>query len=549
MDMEAGQGIHGGLFTPGEGHIDPYSLTQAVARGARARGAELLQGCGVSALHPRPDGGWDVVTPRGTIAARRVINCGGFWARELGALAGLDLPLVPVQHQYLVTKTVPAVAALPREIPVVRHLEGSFYLRQERDGLLIGPYESQEAMVQMESWARAGVPAGFGKELYPGDLERLAPHLESAMESFPCFAEAEIQSVVNGPITYSPDILPLVGPTLLPNMWVAVGFGYGIVHGGGVGRFLADWICDGEPPYELSEFDPGRFGSWTTLDFSLAKTRESYGLNTALGVPHEERFAGRPTSRPRPLYSLLTTAGAHMGFSAGWEVPLWYAAPGQTPQYQPSFQRANWQLEQGREYEAATQRVALADLSSFGKFRVSGVEARQLLERAVAGRVPRPGRTALLHMLTSTGRVYAELTVTCLDNNQFLVLTGGGSELHDLRRLQELARVEGFAAEVDNVTEELGTLGVAGPRAGVLLERCTEQDTQHWNFLEAREVKVAGATCLAIRISYTGELGWEIYPAMEDMETVYRALVQHGTELELEHIGTRVINTLRIEKG
>ena len=232
------ENIHGGLFTPNEGHIDPYSLTMAVARGARQRGARLEQNCEVTGLHPRDDGGWDVITDKGTVAANRVINCCGFHGREVGLLAGLELPLVPVQHQYLVTKSVPEVQALAREIPVLRHLEGSFYLRQERDGLLIGPYESSDSMVQMEQWTRQvrrerltilleaflfsqGVPAEFGKELYPGDLERLAPHLEIAMEAFPCFANAEIQSVVNGPITYTPDILPMVGPTMLPNMWVA----------------------------------------------------------------------------------------------------------------------------------------------------------------------------------------------------------------------------------------------------------------------------------------------------------------------------------------
>ena len=297
--------IHGGLFTPNEGHIDPYSLSMAVWKGAKQWGARLEQHCPVTGLQPRHDGGWDVVTDQGTVTASRVINCCGFHGREVGLLAGLDLPLVPVQHQYLVTKSVPEIQQLKREIPVLRHLEGSFYLRQERDGLLIGPYESQESMVTMDSWTREGVPPTFGKELYPGDLERLGPHLEVAMEAFPCFASAEIQSVVNGPITYTPDILPMVGPTLLPNMWVAVGFGYGIVHGGGVGQYLADWITTGEAPYELSEFDPLRYNSWTDVEFSLAKTRESYGYNTALAYPHEERFAGRPTTRPRPLYDSL----------------------------------------------------------------------------------------------------------------------------------------------------------------------------------------------------------------------------------------------------
>lgn len=542
-------GIHGGLLTPNEGHIDPYSLTQAVARGARMHGAHIVQHAEVTGLQPRHDGGWDVVTPRGTVTANRVINCGGFWGREAGALAGLDLPLVPVQHQYLVTKSVPEVQALKKEIPVLRHLDGSFYLRQERDGLLIGPYESTESMVQMEDWARDKVTPGFGKELYPGDLERLSPHLEVAMEAFPCFANAEIQSVVNGPITYTPDILPMVGPTLLPNMWVAVGFGYGIVHGGGVGKYLSDWICEGEAPYELIEFDPLRYGKWTTMDYALAKTRESYGFNNAIGYPNEERFAGRPTSRPSPLHDKLVAAGAHMGFNAGWEVPLWYASPGEKPEYKPSFSKANWQLEQEREYNILTQKVGVADLSPFGKFLLTGPDARKFLDRAVAGFVPKEGRTGLGHMLTSTGKVYAELTITGMEGGKFLIVTGGGSEFHDLRRLNEIAREEKYDVDLENITEEYGTLTVAGPQSGNLMSRISDQDINTWKFMDARQGKVGGVDCLGIRISYTGELGWELYPAMKDMETVYQAILDNGADLGLGHVGTRVINTLRIEKG
>jgi len=415
--------------------------------------------------------------------------------------------------------------------------------------LLIGPYESVESMVQMEEWARDKVTPGFGKELYPGDLERLSPHLEIAMEAFPCFANAEIQSVVNGPITYTPDILPMVGPTMLPNMWVAVGFGYGIVHGGGVGKYLSDWICEGEAPYELVEFDPLRYSNWTTMDYAVTKTRESYGFNNAVGYPNEERFAGRPTNRPRPIYDKLVEAGAHMGFNAGWEVPLWYAAPGEKTEYKPSFTKANWQLEQEREYNILTQKVGVADLSPFGKFMLTGPDARKFLDRTVAGFVPKVGRTGLGHMLTTTGKVYAELTITGMDDGKYLIVTGGGSEFHDLRRLHQIAREEKFDVELENITEEFGTLTVAGPMSGALMERISDQDLNNWKFMDAKHGKVGGVDCLGIRISYTGELGWELYPAMKDMDAVYQAIVDNGADLGLGHVGTRVINTLRIEKG
>lgn len=541
--------IHGGLFTPSEGHIDPYSLTQAIAIGARKHGAHIQQNTEVTGLQPLSDGGWDIVTPKGTIRANRVVNCTGFWGREVGRLAGQDIPLVPVQHQYLVTKSVPEVQALKKEIPVLRHLDGGFYLRMERDGLLVGPYESQDTMVQMTDWAQNGVTPGFGKELYPGDLDRLGPHLETCMEAFPCFQNAEIQSVVNGPITYTPDILPMVGPSMLPNMWFALGFGYGIAHGGGVGKFLTNWIIDGEAPFELIEFDPLRYGNWANIDYALEKTRESYGMNNAYGFPHEERFAGRPTKRVTPLFTKLREAGARMGFAAGWEVPLWYAAQGQTAEYKPSFFRTNWQLEQGREYDIITKKVGIADLSTFGKFEVIGPDARKFLDYAVAGTVPKPGRTSLVHMLTTRGRVYAELTVTCKDDNSFLVVTGGGSELHDLRQLRQILRETDFEANITNVSDEFGVISIAGPKAGELLSRVTESQVDTWKFLEARQTKIGGVDCLGVRISYTGELGWELYVKMNDMVELYSSLTNEGADLELGHFGTRVVNTLRIEKG
>jgi len=541
--------VEGGLFTPGEGHIDPYSLTQAIAIGARKHGAKIKQGSEVTGLEPRPDGGWDVTIPAGTIRANRVVNCSGFWGREIGGLAGLDLPLVPVQHQYLVTKSVAEVQALKKEIPVLRHLEGSFYLRMERDGLLIGPYENHEAMVQMEDWVKKGVPKDFGKELYPGDLDRLGPHLERCMEDFPCFANAEIQSVVNGPITYTPDLLPMVGPSLLPNMWLAVGFGYGIAHGGGVGKYLSSWMCDGEPPYELSEFDPLRYGKWTDIEYTLAKTRESYGMNNAFGYPHEEREAGRPTRRVTPIYHKLKKAGAHMGMSSGWEIPLWYSGDGSAPSYKPSFSRTNWQREQDREYQLITNKVGVADLSGFGKFVVSGEGSRQFLDHLVAGTVPRAGRTSLVHMLTPRGKVYAELTITAKQDGSFLAVTGGGSELHDLRYIQQIVRETKADVEIDNLTDKLGVLSIVGPNSEELLSRLTTEQVADWKFLDARESLIGGVNCMAVKITYTGELGWELYVEMKDMETLYDNIINKGVDLGLAHVGTRVINTLRIEKG
>ncbi|CAJ0927827.1 unnamed protein product [Ranitomeya imitator] len=263
----------------------------------------------------------------------KLISPLGFWAREVGKLIGLEHPLIPVHHQYVVTGTVPEVKALKKEIPVLRDLEGSYYLRQERDGLLFGPYESQEKMKLQESWVTDGVPPGFGKELFESDLDRIMTHVEAAMDMVPVLKNADIINIVSGPITYSPDILPMVGPHQgVQNYWVAIGFGYGIIHAGGIGKFLSDWILGGEPPFDLIEIDPNRYGKWTSTKYTALKARESYGFNNIVGYPKEERFAGRPTERVSGIYEELKTK-CSMGFHAGWEQPHWFYKPRDDVEY------------------------------------------------------------------------------------------------------------------------------------------------------------------------------------------------------------------------
>ncbi|KAK3887374.1 hypothetical protein Pcinc_008492 [Petrolisthes cinctipes] len=538
-----------GLYSPYDGHVDPYSLTQAIAKGARSYGAQITQGVGVSGLHLREDGRWVVSTEKGDIITNRVVNAAGFWAKEVAKMAGSDLPLVPNHHQYLVTSTVPEVKALQKEIPVLRHLEGSFYLRMERDGLLIGPYESMESMKQSEDWVRSGVPPGFGKELFEGDLERLEPHLEVAMELMPCFASASIQSVVNGPITYTPDLLPLMGPHTQPNMWIAAGLGYGIVHGGGVGKYLADWILTGHPPFELTECDPLRFGSWTSDDYVLTKARESYGMNNAITFPHEERFKGRPTKRTSGAHELLVDRGACMHFHSGWEQPAWFTDDGTQPQYIPSFTRTNWHAAVGREVERVMKTAGIIDLTPFAKLLVEGPQAASFLDYVTANSVPRVGRTVITHVLSPDARVYAELTVTRTEENSFLVITGSGVELHDLRWLQDYARKGEWKVSITNVTEDLGCVSVAGPKAKHILATLSPTFADKFPFFSSKEVTVAGIKATALRLSYTGELGWEIYHPRKHSAHLYEALYNNGQQFGLGDFGTHALNVLRQEKG
>ncbi|XP_036770038.2 dimethylglycine dehydrogenase, mitochondrial isoform X1 [Manis pentadactyla] len=580
--------ILAGLYNPGDGHIDPYSLTMALAAGARKYGALLKYPAPVTSLKSRSDGTWDVETPQGSMRANRIVNAAGFWAHEVGKMIGLEHPLIPVQHQYVVTSTIPEVKALKRELPVLRDLEGSYYLRQERDGLLFGPYESQEKMKVQDSWVANGVPPGFGKELFESDLDRIMEHVEAAMEMVPVLKKADIINIVNGPITYSPDILPMVGPHQgVRNYWVAIGFGhlhmeienrptlptnrpisckiqrpmllspsstqvsgYGIIHAGGVGKYLSDWILHGEPPFDLIELDPSRYGKWTTTQYTEAKARESYGFNNIVGYPKEERFAGRPTQRVSGLYKTLESK-CSMGFHAGWEQPHWFYKPGQDTGYRPSFHRTNWFEPVGSEYKQVMQRVGVIDLSPFGKFNIKGQDSIRLLDHLFANVIPKVGFTNISHMLTPKGRVYAELTVSHQSPGEFLLITGSGSELHDLRWIEEEAVKGGYDVEIKNITDELGVLGVAGPHARKVLQKLTSEDLRDdvFKFLQTKSLKISNIPVTAIRISYTGELGWELYHRREDSTTLYDVIMNAGQEEGIDNFGTYAMNALRLEKA
>ncbi|KAK6305131.1 hypothetical protein J4Q44_G00239110 [Coregonus suidteri] len=526
-----------GLYNPGDGHIDPYSLTMALAAGARMYGAQIYNPAPVSGLTPTSDGKWDVQTPHGTIRTNSIVNATGFWAREVGQLIGLEHPTIPVHHQYVVTATVPEVKALKTELPVIRDLEGSYYLRQERDGLLFGPYEREEKMVLQDSWVTDGVPPGFGKELFESDLDRIMDHVEMAMEMVPVLKNADIINIVSGPITYTPDLLPMVGPHQgARNYWTAIGFGYGVIHAGGIGKFLSDWIVTGEPPYDLSA--------------AFDTARESYGFNNVVGYPKEERFAGRPTHRTSGVYELLK-GKASMGFHAGWEQPHWFYKPGDDAGYKPSFRRTNWFGPVGRECNLVMEKVGVVDLTPFGKFMVKGKDSQKLLDRLFANTMPKVGLTNISHMLTPTARVYAEVTITQLAPGEFLLITGSGSELHDLRWIEKEVEEGAYDVDISNVTEDIGVLGVAGPKARDVLQKLTQEDMSDagFKFLHCKPLQLAGIDLRAIRISYTGELGWELYIPQKDMAAVYQAIMEAGQDEGIDNFGTYAMSSLRLEKG
>ncbi|XP_015427061.1 PREDICTED: dimethylglycine dehydrogenase, mitochondrial [Myotis davidii] len=544
--------ILAGLYNPGDGHIDPYSLTMALAAGARKYGALLKYPAPVTSLKPRSDGTWDVETPQGSVRAKRIVNAAGFWAREVGKMVTRTF-----QHQYVVTSTIPEVKALKKELPVLRDLEGSYYLRQERDGLLFGPYESQEKMKVQDSWVTSGVPSVGSKErekrqLVVEKLKKHAPHCFGRLPS-----DKGVLLLFHHNLNLSSSCsLPL--HTLFPyenfinwaSSVVTTATIYGIIHAGGVGKYLSDWILHGEPPFDLIELDPNRYGKWTTTQYTEAKARESYGFNNIVGYPKEERFAGRPTQRVSGLYKTLESK-CSMGFHAGWEQPHWFYKLGQDTGYRPSFRRTNWFEPVGSEYKQVMQRVGVIDLSPFGKFNIKGQDSTRLLDHLFANVIPKVGFTNISHMLTPKGRVYAELTVSHQSPGEFLLITGSGSELHDLRWIEEEAVKGGYNVEIKNVTDELGVLGVAGPHARKVLQKLTSEDLSDdvFKFLQTKSLKVSNIPVTAIRISYTGELGWELYHRREDSVALYNAIMNAGQEEGIDNFGTYAMNALRLEKA
>jgi len=537
--------LHGAMFDPADSHVDPAGVPHALAKGARAAGAEILRQTPVVELAPQDDGGWRVVTPQGTIVAERVVNAAGLWAREVGALAGAYLPLQPMEHQYLVTDRIPELAALGREIPLTRDYDAEYYLRQEGQGLLLGAYERDG-----RPWAVDGTPADFGQELLPPDIERIAANYAAAAEQIPCLAEAGIKRVVNGPMVFSPDGLPLLGPMPgLRNYWVAVGVMAGFSQGGGIGMALAEWMAEGEPPMDLFALDVARFGDYATPSYTLARVRENYSKRFGIAYPFEERAAGRPV-RTTPVYHRQAAARAVFGPVFGLERPLWFAPEGAEPRDVLTFRRANWFEAAGREARGLRAGVGLIDISSFAKYEVDGPAAEAFLDRLLANRLPsRPGRICLSPMLNPAGGIVGDFTVTRLDRDRFHLLGSGAAERYHLRRFAAALPPRGVRLRA--VSAERGAFAIAGPNARELLARLTPADVSNasFPFLTARELDLGPIRALVLRVAYTGDLGYELHVPIERQAALYDALLAAGRDLGLTLVGARAMDSLRLEKS
>jgi dimethylglycine dehydrogenase len=539
------EGVVGALYDPLDGHLDPSGTTHAYAKAARMGGAEIVLHNRVLATTPRPDGTWDVVTEKGTVHAEHVVNAGGLWAREVGAMAGVYLPLLPMAHQYLVTDDVPKIVEIlaeGREFPHVIDPGGESYLRQEGRGFCIGFYEKP-----CEPWAVDGTPWTFGHELLPDQLDKIEDSVAFAYRRFPILETAGVKRVIHGPFTFAPDGNPLIGPVPgLRNYWSACAVMAGFSQGGGMGKSLAEWMIHGETEVDPRGFDVARFGTWTTPGYTVPKVMENYRMRFSVSYPNEERPAARPF-RTTPMYEIFDGMGAVWGQQFGLEV-VNYFAQGDEPRYEtPSFRRSNAFAATGREVRGVREDVGINEIQNFGKFRVTGANARAWLDRIMAGAIPAPGRLSLTPMLSPKGKIIGDFTVTCLSDTAFQITGSYGAQ--DFHRRWFEANLD-TGVRVENMSDRLTGFQIAGPKARELLARVTRADVSAgaFRFMDARAITVGLVDCLVQRVSYTGDLGYEIYCDFMKQRALWHALWEAGQDLGLTPFGMRAMMSLRLDK-
>ena len=533
-------GIIGALYDPLDGHLDPSGTTHAYARAARMGGALIETQCMVRETNQRPDGSWDVVTDKGTIHAEHVVNAGGLWAREVGAMAGIYFPLHPMEHQYIVTDDIPEIYELGREHPHVVDPAGESYLRQEGRGLCIGFYEQKA-----RPWAVDGTPWSFGHELLPDDFDKIEDSIAFAYRRFPVLARAGVKSVIHGPFTFAPDGNPLVGPVPgLRNYWAACGVMAGFSQGGGVGLMLAQWMVEGECERNTFALDVARFGDWIAPGYTRPKVVENYRKRFSVSYPNEELPAARP-NRTTPMYDIFSDMGAVWGQQFGLEV-VNYFAQGTEPAYEtPSFRRSDAFDATGREVRGVRGGVGINEVHNFGKYRVSGPRVRAWLDRIMAGRIPAPGRLSLSPMLSPQGRLIGDFTISCIGESEFQITASYGAQAYHMRWFLK-HREDG--ASIENISDKRTGFQIAGPRAREVLAACTRTDLSDMRFLDLRELGVGMTDCLVQRVSYTGDLGFEIYCDPMAQRQLWQTQWQAGLTHGMVPFGMRAMMSLRLDK-
>lgn len=543
--------IRGGVYHPDDGHIAPADVTEALASGARKHGAQIEQRTKVIGITRARNDEWKVKTTRGDIVCEHVVSATGNYARQTAEMIGLDIPVVPLVHQYLVTDEVPEIsdrhrAGLP-EMPVLRDEVYDGYLREEGTGLLFGPYDRDPPLFAVD-----GMPEGFAGQLLPPDYDCMEPHIKLAIDLVPALGQVGVKTCVTGPIATTPDNLPLLGPAWgLTNYWLAEGVAGGVQYGGGLGRYLAEWMIEGEPTIDVSEVDPRRYGPYANKRYTCAKNKEIFAHNFGINYPDHQWPIARPL-KASPCYAQMTTDRAVWGVDYGWEVPVWFAPKGVQPMDAYSYRRSNYFPYVGEECIAVRTSVGLMDFSAMSKFEVSGAGAEAYLDNIFANRVPsHPGRIRVCHLLTPNGKVLCEFTVTRIGPETFYLVASPRAERLSWDLLNRALGANN-SVTIQVVTARRGVFVLAGPKARELLAQLTDDDLSNDTFpwLSARTITVGYASDVrALRINYVGELGWELHHPIENQVHLYRELSSAGRALGLRLVGTRAVESLRLEKS
>ncbi len=560
----------GAIYDPLDGHLDPYGVTHAYAKSAKILGAKIHEQTKVEDTVPNGDGTWTVVTDKGNIHTENVVNCGGLWAREVGRMAGLELPILAMEHHYLLTEGFPEVAEFNertgREVGHAVDFSAELYTRQERDGVLIGTYEKN-----CKPWHPKETPWNFGSELLEPDYDRIMPSLEKIFDHFPAYENAGIRQAVNGPFVFGPDGNPMIGPMRgMPGYWCAVAIMAGFSQGGGVGLSLANWMVHGDPGADIWAMDIARYGDWTTMRYANKKVRENYSRRFQIKFPNEELWAARP-GKTTPVYDKMIAAGAQMGDGWGLEVPLWYAPEGVKDEH--SFRRSADFEYVGAECKALRDGVGLVEASGFAKYIVTGAGAEAWLDGMLACRIPKPGRMTLAPMLKDDGKVIGDFSLANLtkpkagasegiakvgDGNpltpaseapKFLILGAGNAETYHMRWFLKHLPADG-SVQIEALGLGMNGLSISGPKSRDLLAAIADEDVSHeaMKFMDIREMTLDGIPCIVGRVSFTGDLGYEIWMKPEYQRRIYDLLHEHGAAFGIRNVGLRAFLSLRLEK-
>ncbi len=539
----------GAMLDAADGNLDPEGTTHAYAKSARIGGAEIYQGTRVTDLQARKDGSWDVICDKGNIHAEHVVNCGGLWAREVGRMVGLELPVLAMEHMYLVTDEMPEVVAFNKEhgheLPHIIDFKSEIYMRQERSGLVFGTYEQA-----CKPWQTKQTPWEFGRELLQPDLDRIAPNLEMCYQHFPAVANVGIKRVINGPFVFTPDGNPLVGPVQgLKNYWAACGVMAGFSQGGGVGLALSQWMVNGDPGFDVWAMDVARFGEWATRSYTNEKVRENYSRRFSIRFPNEELPAARP-AQTTALYDVMLAQGAVMGDSWGLETPLWFAPKGVEPKDVVSFHRSNDFAHVKAEVMGTRNGVGVTEIANFAKYAFHGAGAEAFLSRLMTNKMPKPGRLILTPMLNEAGKLIGDFTIAKAKDDLFYMWGSSQAQKYHMRWFEQHLPADG-SVRIDRLDMGLVGLSIAGPKSRAVLQMLTDADVSNaaFKFMDHRAMDIGNCPALINRMTYTGDLGYEIWVRPEYQRRLYDQIMQAGKAHGIINFGMRALLCMRLEKN